>query len=387
MALANAGCMVEAVCPTGHPIGLTSAVRRTHAYRGLAPIESFAAAIAAASPNLIVPSDDVAVGHLHKLYDRERRRGEAGTATCALIERSLGTPASFSVVRKRALFMQLAEEEGVRVPKTEVIATTDDLELCAAQMGFPLVLKSDGSSGGYGVRIVRTYEQAERAFRKLQAPPLLVRAAKRALVNQDTTLVWPSLFRERFVVSAQAAVAGREATSTVACWNGAILASLHFEVLKKHDSTGPSTVLRLIENAEMSFAAEKMVRRLGLSGVIGLDFMLETQSGDAYLIEINPRATQVGHLALGPGRDLPAALYAAISGNSVRESPKVTASDVIALFPHEWLKNPESQFLQSGYHDVPWQEPQLIRACVGTRRKQLTGIHPLNPPLLVKNVH
>ena len=283
--------------------------------------------------------------------------------------------------------MQLAEEEGVRVPKTEVIATTDDLERCAAQMGFPLVLKSDGSSGGYGVRIVRTYEQAERAFRKLQAPPLLARAAKRALVNQDTTLVWPSLFRERFVVSAQAAVAGREATSTVACWNGAILASLHFEVLKKHDSTGPSTVLRLIENAEMSFAAEKMVRRLGLSGVIGLDFMLETQSGDAYLIEINPRATQVGHLALGPGRDLPAALYAAISGNSVQESPKVTASDVIALFPHEWLKNPESQFLQSGYHDVPWQEPQLIRACVGTRRKQLTGIHPLNPPLLVKNVH
>jgi len=387
MALANAGCRVEAVCPTGHPIGLTSAVRRTYTYRGLAPLESFAAAIASVSPNLIVPSDDVAVWHLHKLYDRERRRGKAGMATCALIERSLGTPASFPVVRKRALFMRLAEQEGVRVPRTEAITTLDDLEQCAAQMGFPMVLKSDGSSGGYGVRIVRTYEQAERAFRKLQAPPLLARAAKRALVNQDTTLVWPSLFRRRFVVNVQAAVAGREATSTVACWKGAILASLHFEVLKKQDSAGPSTVLRLIENAEMSFAAEKMVRRLGLSGVIGLDFMLETQSGDAYLIEINPRATQVGHLALGRGRDLPAALYAAISGNSVRESPRVTASDVIALFPHEWLKNPESQFLQSGYHDVPWQEPQLIRACVGTRRKQLTGIHPLNSALLVKNAH
>ena len=244
MALANAGCMVEAVCPTGHPIGLTSAVRRTHAYRGLAPIESFAAAIAAASPNLIVPSDDVAVGHLHKLYDRERRRGEAGTATCALIERSLGTPASFSVVRKRALFMQLAEEEGVRVPKTEVIATTDDLERCAAQMGFPLVLKSDGSSGGYGVRIVRTYEQAKRAFRKLQAPPLLARAAKRALVNRDTTLVWPSLFRERRRVDKQWTSGmsepnegGRMALSSE-CW-----ARLPPRCASPRDRRGPTVVL------------------------------------------------------------------------------------------------------------------------------------------------
>lgn len=386
MALANAGCTVEAVCPAGHPINVTSAVHRTFTYSGLAPLASLAAAIAATTPNFIVPSDDVAVVHLHKLYERERRRKKVGAATCALIERSLGTPESFSAVRERAVFMRLAEREGVRVPRTEVIASISDLEEWIARIGFPMVLKSDGTSGGDGVRIVRTREEARHAFRKLQAPPLLARAAKRALVNRDTTLVWPSLFRNRSVVSAQAFVGGREATSTVACWEGNVLASLHFEVLNKHNSTGPSTVLRVIENSDMSFAAERMVRRLGLSGVIGFDFMLERETGDAYLIEINPRATQVGHLALGRGRDLPAALYAAISGNPVHESPEVTTSDVITLFPHEWLKNPESRFLQSGYHDVPWQEPQLIRACVGTRRKQLTGIRGLNPSLLVKSL-
>jgi len=372
MALANSGCTVDAVCPWRHPLTSASTTRRTYSYRGLAPIESFAAAIAAAQPDLIVPCDDLAVVHLHELYAREQRRGDAGKAICDLIERSLGTPTNFSVVSARTALMSIAEEEGVRVPKTEVIANIADLRSWITRMGFPTVLKSNGTSGGAGVRIVRTLAEAERAFRRLQAPPLLARAAKRALINQDTTLVVPSVFRSRFVVNAQTFVDGREATSTLACWKGAVLASLHFEVLNKLDSTGPSTVLRLIDNAEMSSAAEKMVRRLGLSGVIGFDFMLENGTGDAYLVEMNPRATQVGHLPLGQGRDLAAALYAAVTGGTIHESPKVTENNTVALFPHEWLRSPESPFLQSGYHDVPWEETEFVRVCVRSRRKQST---------------
>jgi hypothetical protein len=120
----------------------------------------------------------------------------------------------------------------------------------------------------------------------------------------------------------------------------------------------------------MSAAAEKIVRRLNLSGLHGLDFMLEAGTGNAYLIEINPRATQVGHLPLGPGRDLPAALYSAVSGEALQTAPKVTEKDTIALFPQEWIRDPISLFLQSGYHDVPWAEPELIRLCVHQRRKQ-----------------
>jgi hypothetical protein len=137
--------------------------------------------------------------------------------------------------------------------------------------------------------------------------------------------------------------------------------------------------LRLIENPEMSAAAEKMVRRLKLSGLHGFDFMLESHTGNAHLIEINPRATQVGHLTLGPGRDLPAALYAALSGEGLRPAPKVTENDMIALFPQEWMRDPESAFLQSAYHDVPWEEPELLRACARIRRKPSAGHAQQNP--------
>ena len=370
MALASAGCTVDAVCPSKHSLGKMSVVRQIHPYRGLMPLHSFADAIAATNPDLIVPGDDLATTHLHRLHAREKLRGNGGQTICELIERSLGTAESFPVVYARAAFMEVAREEGIRAPKTEVIANLQDLRNSVVRVGFPMVLKADGTSGGEGVRVVQTMDEAERAFRALQAPPLLARAAKRAFMDRDKTLVWPSLLRHRSIVNAQAFVAGREATSTVACWKGNVLASLHFEVVNKRDAAGPSSVLRAIENAEMLTAAVKMVRRLQLSGIHGFDFMLESHTGNAYLIEINPRSTQVGHLPLGPGRDLPAALYSVLSGDPLRAAPQVTEKDTITLFPQEWLRDPASPFLTSGYHDVPWEEPELLRACIRKRWKQ-----------------
>jgi biotin carboxylase len=239
-----------------------------------------------------------------------------------------------------------------------------------ARTGFPTVLKADGTSGGDGVRIVHTLEEAKRSFEELQGPPLLARAVKRALVDRDKTLLWPSILRRRPVVNAQTFVGGNEATSTIVCWKGAVLAGLDFEVVKKTSSAGHATVVRVIENTEMSDTVQGMVRRLNLSGFYGFDFMLEADTCNAYLIEVNPRSTQVGHLSLGTGRDLPAALYAALSGETLEPSPKVTDNDTIALFPQEWIRDPESGFLRTAYHDVPWEEPDLIRDCVSNRKKQ-----------------
>lgn len=370
MGLNNAGYTVDAVCLPRHPLLTTRAARQTYTYRGLAPLQSVEAAIAASRPDLVIPADDLAAMHLHALYQRDADRGRKSEFLCSVIKRSLGAPSSFPMVYDRTRFLETAQEEGIRVPKSEVLTDIHQARAWAAQASFPAVLKSNGSSGGVGVKIVHTREEAERAFRSLQAPPLMARAAKRALTDGDMSLVWPSLLRKRASVNAQGFVAGREASSTFACWNGKVLAGLHFEVLNKTERTGPASVIRLIENLEMSTAADKIAGRLNLSGMVGLDFMLEEQTGNAYLIEINPRATQVGHLALGPGRDLPAALYAALTGETIREAPKVTENKVIALFPPEWKRNPDSAYLRSGYHDVPWEEPELVRACVLSARKR-----------------
>jgi len=266
--------------------------------------------------------------------------------------------------------MDVARDEDVRVPQTEVIRTREELRTWVERTGLPTVLKANGTSGGDGVRIAHTLADAERFFEQLQAPPLFARAVKRAIVDRDKTLLGPSMLRRRLVVNAQVFIAGREATSATVCWKGTVLASLHFEVVNKASSTGHATVVRLMESAEMSAAVEGMVRRLNLSGFYGFDFMLEAETGHAYLIEVNPRSTQVGHLSMGAGHDLPAALYAALSGEVQQSAPKVTEKDTVALFPQEWIRDPDSPFLRSAYHDVPWEEPELIQDCVSNRRKQ-----------------
>jgi Carbamoyl-phosphate synthase L chain, ATP binding domain len=370
VALANVGFRVEVLCPSGHPVSKSRAASRTHAYQGLMPLRSLARAIATSNPDVVVPGDDLATRHLHELHgQRELYPGDAASLAL-VIERSLGSPQAFSIVQSRAGFMELARKEGIRVPRTEVLRSAEDVNQWVERAGLPTVLKADGTSGGDGVRIVRTPAEAQHAFRKLQAPPLWARAFKRAVLDQDRTLIWPSLLRHRPELSGQALVAGHEATSTIVCWKGTVLASLHFEVLRKCNAAGHATVVRLIDNAEISTAVERVVRRMGLSGLCGFDFMLEARTGHAYLIEINPRLTQVGHITLGAGHDLPAALYGAVSGQLGRVSPAVTANDTIALFPHEWARDPGSEFLRTGYHDVPWDTPELVHACIRRSLKQ-----------------
>jgi biotin carboxylase len=369
MALAKAGFTVDAVCPSRHPLKHISAVRKRYSYDSLGLVPSFAEAIAAARPDIVMPGDECAVLCLHRLYDQARHRGKSGEPLCALIERSVGHPDSFRIVSARAAVMRLAREESILVPRTSVVADKAGLTRCAEEFLFPLVLKADETSSGEGVRIVRSMEEAIRAFRALRSPVSALRAAKRAIVDQDMRFVLPVLLRQHNTVNAQEFIDGQDATSLVACWNGDVLASLHFEVVKKQYRNGPASVMRRIEIPEVEASISKIVGRLKLSGLHGFDFLLEKQTGRPYLIEMNPRPTQVGHLTLGRGHDLPAAFYAAVTGTPPEELPTLTENDTIALFPQEWLRNPSSLFLQTAYHDIPWEEPELIVAGARQRRR------------------
>ena len=370
ISLSHAGGHVDSICPAGQLIRKTSALRQAYPYNALSPLRSFREAILSSRPDLIVSADDLSTQHLLDLYAQEQQDESGDSAICELIERSLGSPESFPFMTARASFMKIAQEEGIRIPKTMVIRDTSDLKAWVSEMGLPAVLKADGSSSGEGTKVVRTFREAERALRSLQRPLHLIRVVKRVLVNQDLRSLRPKLQGRRAVVNAQKFIAGRDATSLVACWEGVVLGGLHFEVVNKQYTYGPASVMRLIENPEMESAIVKTVRRLKLSGLHGFDFLLEDRTELPYMIEFNPRSTQVGHLTLGAGRDLPGALYAALTRKPAREAPKVTDNPIVALFPQEWLRDPESTFLKTSFHDIPWEEPELIRACLRNTKRR-----------------
>lgn len=357
MAFAAAGYTVEAICPAHHPLLNTRAVSRAYAYNAFRPLASLERAIQRANPALIVPCDDRAVSHLHTLHARPN----AGISPeASIIRRSLGDPANFQILERRSQFIAIARETGVLAPETVAITSIDDLLAVFPKYGRRGVLKVDGSWGGLGVEIVHTVEDARTAFMRMSRPVDFTRAVKRVIVDRDPFSIMPWLERSQPVVNLQRYIEGQPANCAVACWDGEVLASIAVEVLSSRGQIGNSTVVRVVDHRQMQETAKSIVRRLGLSGICGLDFMIEVKTGDAYLIEINPRSTPLSHFALGPGRNLVAALSAKLRGDSLSATMPITTNDIIAFFPQAWFQDPASEFLRTGFHDVPWEEPELL---------------------------
>jgi hypothetical protein len=285
-----------------------------------------------------------------------------------LIERSLGAPQYHATVRTRASLLAAAKDLGISVPDTEILSGKEALNAWLSTNRLPAYIKADGTSGGVGVRLVESREQAESAFQALSSPPGALRTLKRALVDGDMRLLVPCLRRWHPVVSIQKVISGSEANCAVSCWQGRLLACISAEVIQRDDDYGPATVIRIIDNPEMLAAAEKIASRFQLSGLFGLDFMLEASTGTAYLLEMNARSTQTCHLDLGPGRNPIHTLAAEFSGAPESTSAaNLAGRDTIALFPAEWKRDPGSQYLTSANHDVPWEEPELVRYCIKFR--------------------
>jgi ATP-grasp domain len=358
--LTKAGCRVSAVCPTrGHPLLCTRAVRGIFPYSGVRPLESLVAAIEATEPQIIIPCDDRGVQHLHQLYARARSLGSSGARLASLIEYSLGSPESYPIVAARCEVLRIASEEGVRIPDTKLLTNVDDLESWQAEHGFPWVLKGDGTFGGKGVRMAHTPAQAERFFWEITRMFGAARAIKRAIVNRDSFWLRPWWNNHRPAISVQSYIQGRPANCAFVCWKGEVLAGIAVEVISFEGLTGPAEIVRVVDSPEMMLAAERIARRLGLSGFFGLDFMIEDGSGATYMIEMNPRCTPLSHLQLGKGRDMIEAFGAQLASRPLQVMPPVTQNDLIAYFPQS--RQYQSELVQSNFQDIPQGEPELVQ--------------------------
>ena len=364
MVFAAMGCRVDVVCPRQHPATRTRAIRHAYRYTVLRPLLSLQAAIEAAAPDFVIACDDDAAIDLQRLYARSVGADLPARSLHGLIARSLGSPDACALATARARLMTLAAEEGVRIPATAVVGGPGELDTFLEQHKFPVVMKVDSSWGGQGVSIVETREQARRAFDLLSSRPSMAGAMTRLLLDRDPSVLLSSLKKAPRTVIVQEFIAGMPANRAVACWQGQVLAGISVEAIRTLHPTGPATVVQGIENAQMSEAVDRLVRRLGVSGLWGFDFVLQASTEAAYLVEANPRATPVCHLPLGAGQGLAAALYTRLTGSAPRTAPERLERTTVVMFPGEWRRDPASPYLRSHYHDVPWDEPALVRDCI-----------------------
>jgi len=335
-ALAEAGFAVSACRPRAHALELVDGLTADCRLHRLWRLRSLVAAIREASPDIILPDDERALALLRRLHRRVRT---ADAAMAALVARSLGEVDSWPSIASRTGLAKAAQNLTVPAPATDVVGTADALTRWVGEHGLPIVLKTDGSWGGRGVAVVRDGTELRDAWRTISNPPRLARGLKRLLVNFEAGPLSAWLRRAHPVVNAQKFVEGREAIVTVACVDGAVQALVCLEVAQESEAKGPAAVVRVIEHSGMAQAAGQLVAWFGLTGFCGFDFML-TGTGEAYLLELNPRVTPTAYLL--------------VEGDHRR-------SRTIALFPAGLVPGAEAGTAVAGVPDIPVRAPSLIR--------------------------
>ena len=141
------------------------------------------------------------------------------------------------------------------------------------------------------------------------------------------------------------------------CRQGKVLAGLSVEALQTSRPAGPASVVRIIDSPDMTEATARLVKRLGLSGFVGFDFMIHAGSGRAYLLEMNGRPTPICHIALDRSTDMISALGEPFT---VTRRALNIDSPIIALFPEEIWRDPDSHYLRSACHDVPHHAAEFV---------------------------
>lgn len=329
--LQSVGFDIGFLAPAGHPVGASIFSRSRVMLSFFRPSHSLNAAIESLEPDIVIPTDEVMVVLLHQLYrDDPTKR--------ALIQRSLGTPVSFGMILSRVGLADVARAEDIDLPPTGRITSERDLNNWISRHGLPAFLKIDGTWGGAGVIRIETASESARAFRRLHGFLRLPRALGRAALHRDATRL--SLRRANLEISIQSEVAGVPANCAVTAWGGELLACIAVAALTTRAPTGASTVVRVLHNHPMRDICRRIVRRLGLSGLVGFDFVLEKATGRAILIELNARATQTTYLRLGDGADPAEALRASVTRQPVRAAPPMFDCDVIELFSQPPMKEP-----------------------------------------------
>lgn len=366
--LHEAGFKVNLLCSPESFISKTRYVEHKRFLRKYKPsitlfhslARDLSAAIEEFEPSLVIPGDERSIYCLHKIV----RSAEAGRLkfisgqTLAVIKHSLCDPQFYEATNNKNTTQAVAQSLGIRVPQQFVVSNSEEAILAARQLSYPLVLKKGIGEAGLGVKVCHTEAQLLDYLKlPLFKSPSSYKQVLRRVLGRESSWVPnnEALALQQFVV-------GTPAIHCAAAFQGKVLES--YTVTKEGihpQPTGQATRIRFIEQPEIASAIASFISHVNYTGFADFDFLIETNTAQPYFLECNPRPSAIFHLGKMIGADLGRAMFAGLSNQSYSSSLKMDGQEIV-LFPQEWQRDPQSSYLSSKLHDVPWDDPLLLQA-------------------------
>jgi Carbamoyl-phosphate synthase L chain, ATP binding domain len=178
------------------------------------------------------------------------RQGKGPASVRRQLQASVGSADDVGARYSRRLSRDIARACGILTSPSRVIETVSEAATFADEFGWPVVLKREGTAGGTGVRICRSADELETAWRELQFrrsewPSMKALAhhaywAMRSGFALAGDLCEPELSGPE--TSVEACIVGQPPYCAVAAMNGKLIAAVSVRALITHPApTGPST--------------------------------------------------------------------------------------------------------------------------------------------------
>jgi D-aspartate ligase len=207
----------------------------------------------------------------------------------------------------KARFHVLADRLDLPVPPTRCVSPRADPTGWDVDLRFPLVVKP----------ITRRFDQWSKV-----APDA---KALRVDTRQNLRELWPRLAAADTEIVAQELIRGPESCiesyHVYADQTGQVVGEFTGKKIRTRPAQfGYSTAVTLTDAPDVLAIGREVVRRVGLIGVAKLDFK-RTPDGELRLLEVNPRFTLWHHPAAVAGLNIPALVFADLTGH---ERPPAT---------------------------------------------------------------
>lgn len=210
---------------------------------------------------------------------------EISPANRAFLSPSLN---SVELVRSRNATTTLCSQLDIVTPPTVCITNATNVAEAAKKLGFPLFLKLSGTVGSQGVHLISSLNELQIILDRLS----------------DTS----ELQLQRPIVGDFVDITGFAA-------DGILMESFAFKTHYRFSRNGGEIpyVTRLKNPQQLAFMLSKIVSALNWSGGIDID-CLQTETGDVFLLEINPRFSGMITFPLKLGMDLPSFYLSTFTG-------------------------------------------------------------------------